>query len=110
MFNNIALCHMRLNEPREASYYLKRCLEIDPNQPKAWFRKIQLKMENEGKLQKALKMAKECLTRFETDQKEFRQLITQIEARIQKEKGPIQGIQEYELARESVFKGQLDKQ
>ena len=45
MFNNMALCHMKLDEKREAMYYVKRCLELDPNQPKAWFRKIQLKME-----------------------------------------------------------------
>ena len=70
MFNNMALCHMKMNEKREAMYYVKRCLELDPNQAKAWFRKIQLKMET--KPQKALVMAKECIERFQSEQKEFR--------------------------------------
>ena len=98
MFNNMALCHMKLNEKCEAMYYVKRCLELDADQPKAWFRKIQLKMEK--KPQKALVMAKECLARFESDKKEFRQIIVQIEGMLSQVNNMQKSREEYEKIRD----------
>lgn len=107
MFNNMALCHMKLDEKREAMYYVKRCLELDPNQPKAWFRKIQLKMET--KPQKALVMAKECLDRFQSEQKEFRQVIIQIEGMLSKVNNMQKGREEYVKIRDEVIGDRKDK-
>lgn len=40
LFNNLAMCHLKRNELREAKYYNKRCLEIDSNYVKAIYRNI----------------------------------------------------------------------
>ena len=40
LFNNLAMCHLNREEVKEANYYNKRCLELDPGYMKANYRRV----------------------------------------------------------------------
>ena len=85
MFSNIALCHMKREEYRESRYYLKRCLELDPENVKAQYRRCQV-WKAMGKHEKALERARECIERYPAEAKTFGELLEEI-VREQTDKG-----------------------
>jgi hypothetical protein len=84
MFNNMSLCHLKRSEYREALYYSKRCLELDPGNGKGWYRKCLIKLESSGSsdLAKTRAVAIGCIKRFPGEAKEFSGLVEIIEKKI----------------------------
>jgi tetratricopeptide (TPR) repeat protein len=63
MYNNIALCHLKRSEFQEGLYYLNLCLDLEPNNVKALYRKAQVYL-NLKHYSKAISLLQESLARF----------------------------------------------
>ena len=77
---------MKRCEYREALYYSKRCLELDPGNGKAWYRKCLIKLEinssSSSDLAKTRAVAIGCIKRFPGEAREFAGLVEMIEKKI----------------------------
>lgn len=85
LYNNLATCHYKRLELKESLYYTNRCLELDPEYVKAWYRKAQIK-KDKGKNGKALEICIQSIQKYQHSDKEacklFGEMVNELKTKL----------------------------